>query len=286
MTSSTISKYAAGAALAASLLFGACDNINEEDRFIPVERPTVERKVLIQEFTGIRCVNCPDAASLMHDLQGQYPESVIVVALHPKDHPFSNPIAGFSLATDEAKTYFEYYNGNELPAAIVNSGGLNSNFNQWSSIALSAMQEKAKLDIDLATVYHEDQDPVDKDKVIRTVEASYSVRFNEMYDGDVSVLVWIIENDITGPQMSTSGRIPEYTHRHVFRKSLNGDWGEQIGSKFTTDQVVEGSAACTIPEDWNVDNCQIVAFAFKTGDKGVENAEVVDVISKESNPAE
>ncbi len=45
--------------------FTACDNIDEDDRFIPVERPHSEKTVLIEEFTGARCVNCPDGAAVV-----------------------------------------------------------------------------------------------------------------------------------------------------------------------------------------------------------------------------
>lgn len=270
------SKYVLSAALGCSLMLGACDNINEDDRYIPVERPKVERKVLVQEFTGIRCINCPDAAALMHSLQESYP-SVIVVGIHPADHPFSQAISKFSLATETGKEYFSFYNGNELPAAVVNSGSLNSNYNQWSSVALTELAKEAKLDIDVTPDYEANE---------RNLIVDYKVKFNTMYSGDLSVLVWVIENDIIGPQQTTSGREKEYNHSHVFRATLNGTWGDAIGSSFTTDQEVTGRCEILIPDDWKIENCQVVAFAFRKGSQSidVENAEVADAIP--SSPVE
>ena len=49
--------------IAAVLLVG-CDVIGENDRFIPVDVKVGERIVLLEEFTGFRCVNCPLAAEI------------------------------------------------------------------------------------------------------------------------------------------------------------------------------------------------------------------------------
>ena len=50
----------------------ACDNIAEEDRLIYEPLPEVNRSVLIEDFTGQRCVNCPTAADEIQKLQKEY----------------------------------------------------------------------------------------------------------------------------------------------------------------------------------------------------------------------
>ena len=56
------------------LLTQSCSQINESERFIVVEPATVTRAVLIEEFTGQRCVNCPNAATEIARLQQSYGE--------------------------------------------------------------------------------------------------------------------------------------------------------------------------------------------------------------------
>ena len=69
--------------LLAALVLGACNNIAPEDRFIEVASATVKRKVLVEEFTGQRCLNCPEAANELARLQAQYGgDTLIVVAIH------------------------------------------------------------------------------------------------------------------------------------------------------------------------------------------------------------
>ena len=51
-------------AVAALALFTACDNIPEDDRLIYIKPAAVSRAVLIEDFTGQACVNCPAAGAV------------------------------------------------------------------------------------------------------------------------------------------------------------------------------------------------------------------------------
>ena len=80
--------FTQGIMLASLFLVGACDYIDEDDRFIYVEPANVAKRVLIEDFTGQRCVNCPSATETIKQLQDTYgKENVIAVAIH--SGPFS-----------------------------------------------------------------------------------------------------------------------------------------------------------------------------------------------------
>ena len=70
------------------LLF-SCDYIDENERFIVVdshfEQPDTEsvvKNVLLEDFTGQRCVNCPRGSEVIEQLQEAYPERLIAVGIH------------------------------------------------------------------------------------------------------------------------------------------------------------------------------------------------------------
>ena len=72
------------------LVCAGCEVIQESDRLIPFERETGgTRKHVLIEFTGFRCVNCPDAAKQAQLLQEQYGEELVVVSMHPASNPFT-----------------------------------------------------------------------------------------------------------------------------------------------------------------------------------------------------
>ena len=92
-------------ALAAlGLSFAACDDIKESERYIPVTPDTkTEKAVLIEDFTGMNCVNCPNAAEEIQKIQTAYgAEKIIAVAVHGEMPGLSGPLAN-ALGT-------EYYN--------------------------------------------------------------------------------------------------------------------------------------------------------------------------------
>ena len=47
----------------------------------------VGRKVLVEEFTGAKGTNCPDARVQLKTIADAHPGKVIVMELHPADHP-------------------------------------------------------------------------------------------------------------------------------------------------------------------------------------------------------
>ena len=91
------------------MVITACDDINEVDRItvgkveehkMEAETKTVEvegktfvytdqHNILIEDFTGWRCVNCPNmAAFLANNIEIIYPS--VVVSLHPASNSLSN----------------------------------------------------------------------------------------------------------------------------------------------------------------------------------------------------
>lgn len=68
---------------ASALLMAACNEIDSDDRFIYVEPVEVGRKVLIEDFTGQKCINCPAAIDKIEMMVQQYgEENVIAVGIH------------------------------------------------------------------------------------------------------------------------------------------------------------------------------------------------------------
>ena len=66
----------------AATLCTACENISEDERFLEVEGVTAQRVVLLEDYTGQACVNCPNAHDVATELHEEYPENLIVVAMH------------------------------------------------------------------------------------------------------------------------------------------------------------------------------------------------------------
>lgn len=253
-------------------VMSSCDNIDENDRYIPVDRPAIKRVTLIQEFTGVRCTNCPTAAETVHDIMSGFPGSVIAVCLHPENTAYTMPYRGTDLTCKEASVYYDFFKPDAFPAAMIDGAAPSNAIQQWSSIVSDQLKLEAPLDISLSCVYNSDD---------RRLKVDYSIMFNKLYQNECSVLVWIMENNIVGAQISGGKPVTDYVHNHVLRASLNGDWGTPLGYYFEpVNQSIDGSCEITLDEKWKAENCQVVAFVFRklSGSAPVEQAAIIDVI--------
>ena len=90
----------------------------------------------------------------------------------------------------------------------------------------------------------------------------------------------ITEENIVGFQnVYGVGPAPDYNHKHVLRDILNSDYkGEVIltaGNPITNTQVVINDY--TIPTDWDVDNCHIIAFVHNRSATNLEIHQAIEV---------
>ena len=93
----------------ASATLLSCSHIDESDRLIEVPYAKISKAVLIEDFTGQRCVNCPNAALEIERLKQEYgKDNSVPVAIH------SGPLAVYSnakvtgLRTQIGDDYYDY----------------------------------------------------------------------------------------------------------------------------------------------------------------------------------
>ena len=229
----------------------ACDNIAEEERLIYEPLPEVNRSVLIEDFTGQRCVNCPTAADEIQKLQKEYgKDAIIAVGIH------GGPMAVYP---------------NQWPMGMVNRGAVCA-YTEWKTHVREELQKKAPVNILI------DNDFPGEDGVTRVSATIQGVRGSTTG----KLQIWIVEDNITAIQLMPDGKAnQEYVHQHVFRATVNGEWGEDIkveeGKKVTTFNNI------TIPSDWKRNNLSFVAFVYN--EQGVQ--QVVrypfNIYAKENN---
>ena len=97
-------------AAAMAIVFTACDDVNENDRKIPLEIQETEKVILAEEFTGANCPNCPTGASTLASLHETYGKSLIPVSLYPDKLENLTSPKNVDLRTKEASEIFAAYN--------------------------------------------------------------------------------------------------------------------------------------------------------------------------------
>ena len=92
-----------------TLLIG-CDSIDSDHRFIEVPAATIQRNVLIEDFTGQRCIYCPQATEAISQLQATYgADKLIAVAIHAGPLALQTTTNFVGLRTDVGDTYYQHW---------------------------------------------------------------------------------------------------------------------------------------------------------------------------------
>ncbi len=93
-----------------AMFLSSCANVDEGDRYIKVESSDAKRAVLVEEFTGQKCINCPEAHEELTKIQKEYGEdNVISVCIH------ASALAVAPLKTSVGEEYFKHWNGDKHP---------------------------------------------------------------------------------------------------------------------------------------------------------------------------
>lgn len=253
-----------GVATAAMAMAAAsCSNIDEGDRLIYVKPAEVGRAILIEDFTGQRCVNCPTGTEIINGIVDTYGEdNVIAVGIHSGPLGFAGNSKTPGLMTDTGNEYYTRWdkeNKMGQPWVIFNrKTSPDSHYNNWAAMVGTIISEKANLSVKIANAY---------DAAKRTLTTTVGA-FGTNGTVNGKLQVWIVEDGVKALQMMPDGKPnKEYMHNHVFRAAVNGTWGEDVTVKEGETTTMKYSYK--LPEAWNADNIAVVAFVYN--DNGVEN---------------
>lgn len=266
-------KTAGMAAIGAAMLAGfvACDNIDKDERLIYMEPVDVSRAVLIEDFTGQLCPNCPKAADVISQLHEQYGDAIIAVAIHSGRLALNDSPAAVGLKTDLGDAYYNYWNVPYQPIGMVNRSGNLTDYTNWIVDVETELAKKPEVLLNVTTEY---------DAASRKVDVNTEIiGLSDNVAGKLQL--WIVEDDITALQTMPDGAVNmNYVHNHVLRDAINGQWGEDM--TVTRNQSATIESAYTIPEKWDVDNLHIVAFVYNSA--GVLQATRVPVLPDTAEP--
>tara|TARA_B110000881_G_scaffold217343_1_gene234603 strand:- start:77 stop:1015 length:939 start_codon:yes stop_codon:yes gene_type:complete len=271
----------------------------------PVDTNTFVKKVLIEDFTGHRCPNCPAAAEELVSLQDFYGDRVIGIAIHPSSPAFSTP----SPLTASSYTYdFRTQFGDDidnifeittvgLPRGMVNRTGFDTQHqlgkDEWSSIVQTELEKAPIFGITLSSNVSNGNGTVSI-----TAEALTNINLDKKEKiEDYNIVICLTEKNIVQWQKdNTAGDIEDYEHNHVLRTMINTTFGESIGNSFVDGDIWEKDYSIDITtlentnenyslntlfmgngncKEWNEDNMEIVVYIYNTS-----NYEIVQVEEK------
>ena len=249
------------------LLLAACSDIDEDERLIYVKPAPVGRNVLLEDFTGQRCVNCPTATSEIEKMLEYYGFGhVIPVSIH--SGPFSKSVRGvpYPLHTDVGDEYYDYWKVESQPMGVIDRMGT-CDYNLWGAKVRDELSKTSPIDLQVECNYVNES---------RNASITVYVTGN---DGNTTgrLQVWLTEDGITDFQLMPDGsRNDAYVHNHVLRCAVNGTWGTDL--RVDEAQTLQTTFSQTLDAAWVPENMHVVAFVYN--DNGVCQVNTCTVIPR------
>ncbi len=301
--------------LCISILFWACDKVENpveakapgyNTSFFPGDyvndypypsfttNATPNRLVLLEDYTGHKCGNCPDAAEEAKNIEDNNAGQVVVVSVHAgqggvsnfqkwnKEGDFGYPMYSRNFTNEDGLRYAVEIDGgcpanptgmvSRLPYGSSNSLWLG--YPTWSQAVneIITNNNSVTVDIQLAVNYY----PETNGLFVHTYADTKSA-----LDDSYSVVLMLIDKEVIDWQKDYSlvdDNIEDYHHHNVHLRNLNGTYGQEVFAAGTAaGESIQNDATFKISEEEYDDDLAIVAFVQNNTTLEVVQVAIADV---------
>lgn len=217
-----------------------------------------QRNVLLEEYTGILCPNCPDGHRVANSLVATYPDRIWAVNIH------AGIYADYSvnLKTTDGDAMYSALTVNKYPSAFVNrTTDVCLSRTEWGNHVTTQLEEDAECNV-AGEAY------IDLEN--RTATINVEVYYTEDSESSTNYLNLImLQDEIIAYQQGQGSNSSQmvnglYRHMHVFRDAVTPTWGEEITTT-TKSSLFAKTYEYTIPEtiggvDVDINNVYFIAF--------------------------
>ena len=254
--------------------------------------PALTQGVLLEDFTGQYCGNCPGGGRVVSQLLQQYGERLTVVEEHVTEF-FAAPKSTAPYLVDYrvpgvAQELENTYGISSLPKGAVNRAhrpgrsGLVLEAGEWAASVVDRLAQTPQQQLRVTPLY---------DPKTRLLRLKVNTAYLTAQPGRTFRLgIFISEDSLVGGQKDYSfpgGQQdrPDYVHRHVLRVALAGTFGTvQLTGPIAGQQVatylryqLPGAAG---PPAWDPRHCAVVAYLSNDSDREVQQVASVRLTGK------
>ena len=249
-----------------------------------------DKKVLIEDFTGHKCPNCPDAARELDAIHDIYGDQIIGMALHVTD--FARPIPAsqapkfqYDFRTKWGDEWDAFYGVSDagLPRGMINRIGYQDDSHrlgkgEWAAIVANELKKEIDFIISLSS---------NESSISITSEVQNNI------NGDYNIVVCLTESNIINWQKDGLQEVENYEHNHVLRavlidnelststsyiagqqiqKTTNYDLSalEQSNIDYSNNNSAGGNGNAG---GWDASNMSIIAYIYNTITKEIVQVE-------------
>jgi len=213
---------------------------------------SIENKnVILEEYTGIGCVYCPDGHKIAQDLHNANPNDVFLINIHTGGYanpqgPGTDFNTNFGAALGAQTGLTGYPSGTVNRHIFSGSTTTAQSRSAWTASSNTIMNVVSPVNVGI-------QSSIDMATNTLTVDVEvYYTGTQTITSNQLNIA--IVQNGVLGPQTGGASYNPTaidpatglYTHNHMLRHMLTGQWGETI-SNISQGTLYTNSYTWTIP---------------------------------------
>ena len=248
-------------------IVASCTKVKEP--FVKETKVEGKKVVLLEDFTGVRCINCPDAHEIAEDLLARYSDNLVVISIHAGSQ--ASPLQNWPDFTTEAGDtwYYNTFNFDHNPVGTINrtkndNGGYGFDDGLWGTKVVEEIAKEQEAETSITPSYNSES---------RELSITLHTTFKKEIEGDYFIFAGLLEDSVQGKQVTHSGLNPNYWHRNMFRAPINGTWGQRLYNGLTEiNQEFETNLSITVDTTYREDQCYVVSYVYDNNDRRVIQA--------------
>lgn len=248
------------------LLLAGCDTVEDPlkgDGFTtPVDTTpgdSAVHRVLLEEFTGVKCNNCPNANKEAKRLKDVYGERLILLGIHASSFATTDAEHPRAFRTPEGTQLFSDFGLFGVPIAFINrrdydpsTGTIGKGVGSWATEVQAAMQAPVMAKISLTEEGFSNARKL-------TISGEVEI-IGTLPSSDIYLSLFLAENDIISPQTMPDKSVnPTYEHDHVFRGAFNSTYGTPLD---LSNGTIPFQYSMTLDSAIVKENCEVIAFIY------------------------
>ena len=235
------------------------------------------QNVLIEEFTGVQCVNCPAGSEAIEQLLERHGDRLVAVTIHAGFWSRKLSSSKQDLKNDASVALLNLL-GEPLgyPAAAINrkafdvGEGLHLNKDDWAGIINSEKELDPSIALELDSQY---------DPNTRKLKVTVGMYQREEVGAEVRLTVMLTESNIIDAQKTPTGTVDDYVHNHVIREMFTNYTGDVVSNLLVKDALVQRDYELTLDDAWVFENMELVALVHRHGTA----LDLIQVVGKKVN---
>ncbi len=227
------------------------------------------KKIILEEFTGIYCTFCPDGHAIAQGIQDNNAGEVFLINIHEggyanpngSDPDFRTPF-GTAISSQSGLVGYPAgtVNRKNFPGLEQGAAGTTAmSRGSWGNATNITLNEPSYVNVGVeATI------DMSSGELIVHVQAYYT---GDSPESTNLLNIALLQNNTAGPQTG-GGQGNNYNHMHRLVHMVTGQWGETIANT-TEESLYDETFTYTIPADYNnipvvLQDLEIVVFVTET----------------------